>query len=150
MLPRDHRLTASRDFGAVMRRGARAGSSAAVVTVLFREPDAELASWRGGLIVSKAVGNAVVRHRTQRRLRHILAELMAEPGLIPEGVGVDVAVRALQQAPGTSHEQLLSEVRSAMRRAVKKAQRHRERVERDRAEQPRSEQPRSEQDRDDA
>ncbi|GGE57873.1 ribonuclease P protein component [Nesterenkonia cremea] len=134
MLPRDHRLTASRDFGAVMRRGARAGGSAVVVTVLFRqtepdtERDAEPAPWRGGLIVSKAVGNAVVRHRTQRRLRHILAELMAEPGLIPEGVGVDVVVRALQQVPETSHEELLGEVRSGIRRAVKKARRHLERT----------------------
>lgn len=149
MLPRDHRLTASRDFGAAMRRGARAGGSAVVVTVLFTdaapnsEHDADSAPWRAGFVVSKAVGNAVVRHRTQRRLRHIVAELMAEPGLIPEGVGVDVVVRALQQAPQASHEQLLGEVRSATRRAVKKAQRHRERLAREAVERDRTGQQRT-------
>ena len=156
MLPRDHRLTASRDFGAVMRRGARAGGSAVVVTVLFTdaapesEHDADSAPWRGGFIVSKAVGNAVVRHRTQRRLRHILAALMAEPGLVPEGVGVDVVVRALQQAPQTSHEQLVGEVRSAIRRAVKKAQRHRERLVQEDVGQENAAQARSDQDSADA
>ncbi len=130
MLPRDHRLTDSRDFSAVMRRGTRAGTSAAVVTVLLREHgdhDAgrEKTRWRGGFVVSKAVGNAVVRHRTQRRLRHILRELMEEPGMLPEGGAADVVVRALKESPETAHDQLRAEVRSGLRRALKKAQRQR-------------------------
>lgn len=122
MLPRDHRLTASRDFGAVMRRGARAGGSAVVVTVLLSEQRTGAASrWRCGFIVSKAVGNAVVRHRTQRRLRHIVAELMRDPELLPEGFAADIVVRALKETPETAHEELLAEVRSGLRRALKKA-----------------------------
>ena len=44
---------------------------------------------RVGFVVSKAVGNAVVRNRTKRRLRHIVADHMSE---IP--CGTDVVVRA--------------------------------------------------------
>ena len=124
MLPRDHRLTASRDFGAVMRRGARAGGSAAVVTVLFREPDAELASWRGGLIVSKAVGNAVTRHRTTRRLRHIVRELITSEAVTLPGKGrAAIVIRALAESAEADHATLTEDVRSGLRRAAKKAQR---------------------------
>jgi ribonuclease P protein component len=44
---------------------------------------------RVGLVVSKAVGNAVVRNRTKRRLRHLVADHVNE---IP--CGTDVVVRA--------------------------------------------------------
>lgn len=129
MLPRDHRLTASRDFGAVMRRGARAGGSAAVVSVLLKDLDSGASSrrWRCGFIVSKVVGNAVVRHRTQRRLRHITWEVMREPGVLPEGAEVDVVIRALKAAPATTHEELSAEVRSGIRHGLRKAQKHQRR-----------------------
>lgn len=129
MLPRDHRLTASRDFGAVMRGGARAGGSAAVVTVLLKDSDSGVSSgrWRCGFIVSKAVGNAVVRHRTQRRLRHITWDLMREPGFLPEGAEVDVVIRALKETPATTHEELVAEVRSGIRHSLRKAQKRQRR-----------------------
>lgn len=129
MLPRDHRLTASREFGAVMRRGARAGGSAAVVTVLLRDSDTGVNStrWRCGFIVSKAVGNAVVRHRTQRRLRHIVWDLLREPGLLPEGAEVDVVIRALKETPAASHQELFGQVRNGLRHALRKAQKHQRR-----------------------
>ena len=123
MLPAPHRLTSSQDFTAVMRQGSRAGSSTVVVSVrtLLRPTGP---SWRCGFIVSKAVGNAVVRHRTTRRLRHIVAELMqSPPPTLPPGAGVDITVRALAEAPETGHARLRADVESCLRRALKKAQR---------------------------
>lgn len=121
MLPAPHRLTSSGDFAAVMRHGRRAGSRTVVVTARLHERPAS-PSWRCGFIVSKAVGNAVVRHRTTRRLRHLMAELMPQQGLsLPEGMAVDIAVRALAEAAGAEHRQLRADLDSCLRRALNKA-----------------------------
>ena len=69
---------------------------------------------RFGLIVSKSIGNAVVRHRTARQLRHICRELCAE--LDP---AVDVVVRALPALVDAEPQQLRKDVRSAVVRALK-------------------------------
>ena len=60
-----------------MRAGARAGSRTVVVH-LVSPADGEL---EVGFVVSKAVGNAVVRNRVKRRLRHLTRDrLAALPG----------------------------------------------------------------------
>jgi ribonuclease P protein component len=121
MLPVAHRLTTSQDFAAVVRHGSRAGSSTVVVTARLRQRSTGPA-WRCGFIVSKAVGNAVVRHRTTRRLRHIVAELMRDrQTMVPDGLGVDFAVRALEKAAASEHWQLRADVDSCLRRSLKKA-----------------------------
>lgn len=51
---------------------------------------------RVGFVVSKAVGNAVVRNRTKRVLRALVG---ARIGQLPDGV--DVVVRAKPELPGT-------------------------------------------------
>jgi len=51
---------------------------------------------RVGFVVSKAVGNAVVRNRTKRVLRALMS---ARIGGLPEGV--DVVIRANVDLPGT-------------------------------------------------
>jgi ribonuclease P protein component len=51
---------------------------------------------RVGFVVSKAVGNAVVRNRTKRVLRALMS---ARIGQLPDGV--DVVVRANADLPGT-------------------------------------------------
>lgn len=90
MLPAGHRLRASSDFAAALRgpRGARAGST--LIVVHANQADARAGQPpRVGFVVSKAVGGAVVRNRTKRRLRALMA---ARVGSLP--VGVDVVVRA--------------------------------------------------------
>jgi ribonuclease P protein component len=52
---------------------------------------------RVGLVVSKAVGNAVVRNRTKRVLRDLMSSRLDQ---LPEGV--DVVIRAKADLPGTS------------------------------------------------
>jgi ribonuclease P protein component len=51
---------------------------------------------RVGLVVSKAVGNAVVRNRTKRVLRALMSSRIAQ---LPEGI--DVVIRAKSDLPGT-------------------------------------------------
>jgi ribonuclease P protein component len=51
---------------------------------------------RVGLVVSKAVGNAVVRNRTKRILRALMSARISR---LPDGV--DVVIRAKDDLPGT-------------------------------------------------
>jgi ribonuclease P protein component len=51
---------------------------------------------RVGLVVSKAVGNAVVRNRTKRVLRALMSSRIDQ---LPQGV--DVVIRAKTELPGT-------------------------------------------------
>jgi len=68
---------------------------------------------RFGLIVSKAVGNAVVRHRVARRLRHMCADAAGE---LP--TAVDVVIRALPGAATADSAELDRQLRSALRRLL--------------------------------
>nr|WP_202881491.1 ribonuclease P protein component [Pedococcus badiiscoriae] len=89
-MPAGHRLRASSDFAATFRgpRGARAGST--LIVVHANQADARAGQPpRVGFVVSKAVGGAVVRNRTKRRLRALMA---ARVGSLP--LGVDLVVRA--------------------------------------------------------
>ena len=71
MLPRESRLHRAEDFRSVTRRGRRAGSATLVAHFLL-DPDA--GHRRAGFVVSRAVGNAVVRNRVRRQLRHLVRE----------------------------------------------------------------------------
>lgn len=66
-----------------------------------------------GFVVSKKVGNAVVRNRVKRRLRHLAAS-MGTPRQ------TDVVVRALPPA-ASEPERLPADFESAWRRAERKA-----------------------------
>ena len=113
MLPRPRRLRRSVDFTETFRRGTRAGTPSVVVHVARSDQNPPEVS-RVGFVVSKAVGNAVVRNRVKRRLRHLVASR-------PEVRGADVVVRALPPAavdPGTLVEDFHSAWERAFRRAT--------------------------------
>ena len=57
----------SADFSRVVRRGRRASTQTLAVHAL---PGETGDTTRVGFVVSRAVGNAVVRNRVKRRLRH--------------------------------------------------------------------------------
>ena len=94
MLPRTSRLHASDDFRTTIRRGTRAGRP---TLVLHAGATSSRPGVRVGLVVSKAVGNAVTRNRVKRRLRHLAAEHLVGPG-VPGTEGVDVVIRVLPGA----------------------------------------------------
>ncbi|MCR8669738.1 ribonuclease P protein component [Agrococcus sp. HG114] len=88
MLAKANRIVRGDDFRRIVRTGRRAGGPLAVVH--RARPEAAVA--RFGFIVSKQVGNAVVRNRVKRRLSEIVrAELdRIEPA--------DIVIRALPAA----------------------------------------------------
>jgi len=65
-----HRLTRSRDFDAVYRRG-RSVSTRFLTLYSFSREETGTDAPRLGLAVPKAAGNSVVRNRIKRQLREI-------------------------------------------------------------------------------
>jgi ribonuclease P protein component len=90
MLPAANRMRTAADFTQTTRRGSKVTRGSVVVYVTLHEDDSDP---RVGLIVSKAVGNSVARHRVARRIRGAVAPLL--PSLAP---GIRVVVRALPGA----------------------------------------------------
>ncbi|WP_410601558.1 ribonuclease P protein component [Amycolatopsis sp. lyj-90] len=111
MLPAAARLRRSEDFRAVMRRGAKAGRRRLVVHALTTDPSEAAEAARAGFVVSKAVGNSVVRHRVSRRLRHLVS---ARIGTLPPGSSL--VVRALPPAADASSAELGSDLDASLRR----------------------------------
>ena len=122
MLSQENRLHRSSDFRRVVRTGVKVTCGHVVVYAARQDNDKELAASvtgshphsatsenppRVGLIVSKAVGNAVARHQLSRRLRHTCRELLPT---IPNNV--DIVIRALpgsQFVPSACLEKWLTE-----------------------------------------
>jgi len=117
VLPATARLTRSSDFRQVTRQGRRAGGPRIVVHALVlatadgREVVQTSLSPRVGFVVSKAVGNSVVRHRVARRLRHVVRDRL---GTLPPGSAL--IVRALPSAAGASSAEFRQDFDSALRR----------------------------------
>lgn len=88
----------------------RVGGRLLVITVARRSADAVPApEARVGFAVSRAVGNAVVRNRVQRRLRALLAERIGT-----FAGDVDVVVRALPPSAQASYADLAGAVDAAL------------------------------------
>ncbi|MEO8106753.1 MAG: ribonuclease P protein component [Actinomycetes bacterium] len=106
MLPAAHRMRRSVDFAAAVRGGRRSARPTVVLHVRSRPACNEPALV--GLVVSKSVGNSVIRHRVARRLRAVCsAQLEAwQPGDL-------VVVRALSRAATATYADLESDVQRA-------------------------------------
>jgi ribonuclease P protein component len=104
-------LRTSREFSQVVRSGRRAGRPLLTVH-LAADPDGS--GTAAGLVVSKAVGGSVVRHRVARRLRHLLAERL--PAL---PAGTRLVVRAAPGAATATSAQLGADLDSALARLVR-------------------------------
>ncbi|MDQ4091971.1 MAG: ribonuclease P protein component [Actinomycetota bacterium] len=109
MLPAAARLTRRDDFATAVKRGRRAACDSVVVHLA--RCGAGDAPARVGFVVGRAVGGAVVRHRVQRRLRHLMrCRLDALPR------GALVVVRALPPSAGASSGSLDDDLGAALRR----------------------------------
>ena len=95
-------------------RGRASGSKH--VTVRVRET--RTGEVRVAIVVSRKVGNAVVRNRVRRRLRESLRALLRGDGLKPS---IDVLVVARPSAADASFDELRGSLRAALVRAGAKA-----------------------------
>jgi ribonuclease P protein component len=120
VLPTENRLRRREDFAAAVRRGRRAGRPLLVVHLRSNsnsadphEAGGDASPARAGFVVSKAVGNAVVRNRVKRRLRHLVRDRMDElpPGSL-------VVVRALPGAGEADHDELVRDLDAALKRLL--------------------------------
>lgn len=102
----------SDDFTSVVRTGARSRRGCVVVH-LSRNVRAGTPP-QVGLIVGRAVGSSVVRHRVARRLRGQLAGRLTA---LPEGSGV--VVRALPEAAEATSARLGADLDAAFDRLLR-------------------------------
>jgi ribonuclease P protein component len=112
VLPPDLRLTDGASFQQTVRVGTRAGSRTVVVhlAVGVDEPGGSSGP-RVGFVVSKAVGNAVVRNRVKRRLRHLAREHVSSlPG------SAALVVRALPASATASSRELSADLARCLAR----------------------------------
>ena len=118
MLAVDHRLRDSDAFRRTVRSGRRAGSGALVTHLLAGGPNdhgsAEVEPVRVGFVVSKAVGNAVVRNRVRRRLRHLVAPMLAT---LPPGS--ELVIRALPASASLDSAELGVDLARCLERAAR-------------------------------
>ncbi|GEL96132.1 ribonuclease P protein component [Cellulomonas composti] len=114
MLPAAYRMRRAADFEHAVRRGTRGGRETLVVHMTTRTdpgPEGPVV----GFVVSKAVGNAVVRNRTKRRLRGLMASRISGlPG------DCAVVVRALGPAVSVDSAGLAADLDGALATAQRR------------------------------
>lgn len=106
MLARANRVVHAVDFRHVVRRGRRSATPHAVYYRVTRDAADPM---RFGFIISRAVGDAVVRNRLRRRYRALAREIVDAGGR-----GQDVVVRALPPAAELGWPELSHEVREVL------------------------------------
>jgi ribonuclease P protein component len=107
VLPRHRRLRTSADFTTTVARGRRCSTRLLVVHAVIDDSSTPA---RAGIVVSKAVGIAVVRNRVKRRLRAVLNDL--GNGLR----GGRIVVRALPPAAAADFTELSGDLRDCLNR----------------------------------
>ncbi len=98
------------------RHGAKAHERAFVLQ-LIDSSDPDNMGLRAGFTVTKKVGNAVERNRIKRRLREAIRQMSLPPAL----AGHDVVFIARREALDISFETLISDIKTAFGKAMKKA-----------------------------
>ena len=113
MLPPEHRLTRSDDFRLAVRGGRRAGSHTLVLHLADAPGDPAVPPAKIGFVVSKQVGNAVVRTKVKRRLRHVVRQ---DLGRVP--AASLLVVRAKPEAALGSFAELRSDFERCLDRVT--------------------------------
>ena len=90
----------------------RLGTKAVISAILLIAVNTA-ASALVGFVVGRTVGDAVVRHRVQRRLRHLCRDRLA---LLPPGSSL--VVRALPSAAGASSAELAADLDRCLERGL--------------------------------
>jgi len=112
VLPADHRLTRPHSFRRAVKAGRRTAARTLVTHLALSEAPLNDRP-RVGFVVSRSVGNAVVRNRVKRRLRHAAG---ARISLLPDGALL--VVRAKAPAASASYEELVSDLDRCLDRSL--------------------------------
>ena len=117
MLPQQSRMRKPEEFKRAMRSGRRAGGATLSGHVLLAAAGLvpEDASPKVGLVVSRAVGSAVVRNRVKRRLRELMRRRLAS---LPEGCLL--VVRAHPGAAGARQADLAADLDLVLGRLLRR------------------------------
>jgi ribonuclease P protein component len=118
VLPQQSRMRSPEEFKRVLRSGRRAGGatlSGHLLLLPAAGPVPEDASPKVGLVVSRAVGSAVVRNRVKRRLRELMRRRLASlPG------GSLLVVRAHPAAAGARQADLAADLDLVLGRLMRR------------------------------
>ena len=116
MLPQQSRMRSPEEFKRTMRSGRRAGGATLSGHLLLTAGAVpEDIKPKVGLVVSRAVGSAVVRNRVKRRLRELMRRRLA---CLPEGCSL--VVRAHPAAAGASQADLAADLDLVLRRLLRR------------------------------
>ena len=114
MLPAQYRMRRSGEFGTTVGGGAR---SAQADLVVYADRDGrergKAVGPKIGLIVAKAVGSAVERHRVSRRLRHVARNVIEELA-----AGDRIVIRAKPSSRKARSAELEAQLRAALERTL--------------------------------
>jgi ribonuclease P protein component len=113
MLPSGNRMRRREEFTSAVRRGDRAGRPRLVLHLQYRDEVDEPV--RVGFTVGRPVGDAVVRNRVRRRLRHIVRERLYR---LP--AGSLLVVRANPKAATARNDELAADVDAALDRLLRR------------------------------
>ena len=116
MLSASHRLRSSTDIRATFK-GGRAGSTFFVVCTRSEPGLVHLGGPHLAVVVSKKVGNSVVRHTQARRLRHLFRPFLDD--LPPD---LNLVIRAQPAIVNASWEELQSAAQHCLHKALQKHQ----------------------------
>ncbi|HEY3896724.1 MAG TPA: ribonuclease P protein component [Pseudonocardiaceae bacterium] len=112
MLPAASRLTRRDEFATAVQQGRRAACGSVVVHLAAAGTGGAVdLPPRVGFVVGRTVGGSVVRHRVQRRLRHLMRWRLAR---MP--AGAVVVVRALPASARADSAALGADLDAALRR----------------------------------
>jgi ribonuclease P protein component len=116
VLPARNRMRRSTEFDATVRYGVHAVQSDVIVHIRGGNDGDERDGPRVGLIIGRAVGSAVDRHRVARRLRHVARTILGDLQQSDQ-----VVIRALPSSRQVSSARLEQQLRSVLRRSCEPA-----------------------------
>jgi ribonuclease P protein component len=108
VLPQGARLTASSDFARATKSGVRV-TTQHFVGYLYISPVTNNDSAKCGLIINKAAGGSVKRHRLARKIRHAVA-----PHITSLPTGSLLVIRALKEDGDRNVSEEISELISKL------------------------------------
>ncbi len=114
MLPKKHRLNLSKDFEKVTKKGVKVNTEIAIIYAIanpLTQTNSQI-----GLIVSKIVGNSVVRHKVSRQIRNVVKEVLNK---IPNNI--QIVIRALPKINEIEFLEIENVLTKAILKSIEKA-----------------------------